>query len=118
MRSLITITLCISLAFATTIKQECKPICMKDCTEVGREDVGNNCVMMFGMGPDGPGWYWFDDEGSDHVGNPMPSRTCQDSCTETCDNLCKQGGDGQPAEDRGYGYGRGYGGYGRRGYYG
>ena len=72
-----------------------------------------HCMMMFGMGPDGSGWYWVDAEGSDRSGSPVPSRTCQESCVLTCDKLCEAKGEedgGMVAGDR---YGYGYGGYGR-----
>ena len=75
--------------------------------EAGSGDVGGtNCVMVFGTGPKGFGWYGSDDEGSDHLG------TCKKSCKATCDILCmpeEEGDDGQVAEDRWnfyYGYGR------------
>ena len=111
MRTFIAITLLSSVAFAATINKACKPTCTADCKEVGSGDVrGTNCVMVFGTGPTGQGWYWIDNEGIDHLG------TCQESCEETCDNLCKlggEGGNGQVAEDRSYGYGGyGHGGHG------
>ena len=120
MRSFIAIALFSSVVLAATIEKKCKPNCMKDCMKAGSEDVwGTNCVMIFGNGPNGQGWYWFDDEGNDHLGSPMPVGRCQESCWKTCNNICSpegEGGDGQVAADRGYGYG-GYGGYrGGRGY--
>ena len=40
MRSHIAFALLISVAFGATIKEDCKPNCMKDCMEVGYGDVG------------------------------------------------------------------------------
>ena len=105
MRTFIAIALFSSVAIAATIKDECKPNCVKDCIEVGSGDVGGtNCVMVFGNGPKGLGWYWLDDEGSGNLGSPMRMGTCQESCEKTCNNICspeQEGGDDeQVAEDR------------------
>ena len=98
MRTFIAIALFSSVAIAATIKDECKPNCVKDCIEVGSGDVGGtNCVMVFGIGPNGPGWYGSNEEGNDHRG------TCQESCLATCNILCmpkREGSDGGVAEDR------------------
>ena len=114
MRTFIAIALLSSVVFAATIKEECKPNCMKDCTEVGSGDPGTNCMMVFGSGPDGPGWYCFDDEGNDHLGSPVPTGTCRESCEKTCNSICspEEGAEEQVAADRYYGYQR-RGGYGR-----
>ena len=72
---------------------------------------GTHCMMVFGNGPNGLGWYWVDTEGCDHRGSLVPSRTCEESCVLTCQKLCEakvEEDDGMVAEDRGYGYGRGY----------
>ena len=112
---IISIALCSSLALAATIDQVCKPNCMKDCTDVGNGDVGGtNCVMVFGTGSNGLGWYGSDDNGNDQLG------TCRESCEAVCELMCTPRGegsdDGQEADDRwlayrGYGRRGGYGGY-------
>ena len=124
---IIIITMIGSVAFAATINVDCKPHCMKDCSEVASVNVGStDCLIMFGMGPQGEGWYW-PEEGCGHIGKPKAgrrNRTCQESCELTCDNLCKPkgvGDDGVVVADRQragrslvaterYGYGH----YGRR----
>merc|ERR1719229_1430812 len=110
MRTLIAITLIGSVAFAASSNEDCKPHCLKDCLELAGKNVGStDCLMMFGMGPEGKGWYW-PDEGYGQIGKPKAgrrSRTCPESCELTCGNLCKpkgDGDDGQVAADR-YGYG-------------
>ena len=117
MRALIAITLVGSVSFAASINEDCKPHCMKDCLEVASGNVGStDCLMMFGMGPEGKGWYW-PEEGCGQIGKPeagRKSRTCQESCELTCLNLCKpkrDHADGPVVADRYYGYGY-------RGYYG
>ena len=119
MRRFITISLLCSVAFAATINGECKSNCMRDCTEVGSGDVGGtHCLMMFGMGPDGHGWYWVDTEGCDHTGDPVPVKTCRESCKLTCENMCKpkrEDDNALVAGDRSYGYyGYGFYMYGRK----
>ena len=116
MKAFIAITLIGSVAFAASINEKCKPHCMKGCLEVAGWNAGStNCLMMFGMGPAGEGWYW-PEEGCGQIGKPKAgrrSRTCQESCELTCDNLCKPMGDGDNgpvAADRYYGY-YGYGRY-------
>ena len=92
MRAVIAITLFGSVAFAASINEDCKPHCMKDCLEVaGGNDRSTDCLMMFGMGPEGKGWYW-PEEGCGQIGKPKAgrsSRTCPESCELTCDNMCK-----------------------------
>ena len=94
----------------------CKPDCVEDCMGLGSRDEWDSCMMVFGMGPLGPGWYSADDSGRDNL------RTCRESCEAACENICMQPEEGrneQIEEDRGYGrgyrsygYGRRYGGYG------
>ena len=92
MRSLIALTLVVSVSFAATINEDCKPRCLNDCLDWASGNVGStNCPMMFGMGPEGEGWYWLE-EGCDQTGKPKAaerSRTCQESCELICDNMCK-----------------------------
>ena len=109
MRSYIAFALLCSMAFAATIKEDCKPNCMTDCMEVGNEDKeGTHCTMVFGNGPNGLGWYGSDDNGSDQLGSPMPVRTCQESCKATCNIICMAEGEARDGEAvavlRQYGY--------------
>merc|ERR1712117_340294 len=92
MRALIAITLLGSVSFAATVNEDCKSPCMEDCLKWAEGNVGStDCPMMFGMGPEGEGWYWLE-EGCDQSGKPKAaerSRTCPESCELTCDNMCK-----------------------------
>ena len=109
MRSYIAFALLCSMAFAATIKEDCKPNCMRDCMEVGNRDKeGTHCTMVFGSGPNGLGWYGSDDNGSDQLDSPMPVRTCQESCKATCNIMCMPKGEARDGEAvavlRQYGY--------------
>lgn len=101
MRALIAIALVGSVSFAASVNEDCKSRCLNDCLEMADGNVvSDDCLMLFGMGPEGEGWYW-KEEGCDsfclvwewdRIGEPNAadrSRTCQESCGLTCDNLCK-----------------------------
>ena len=116
MRTLIAITLVGSVALAAAVKEDCKPHCIKDCLEVAGRNAGStDCLMMFGMGPEGEGWYWpsvtvaLIKQISGHIVEPnagLRGRPCQESCQLTCNNICKpmeDGGDKKVAANR-YGY--------------
>ena len=96
MRSHIALGLLCSMAFATTIKEDCKPKCMKDCMEVGNGDKeGTHCRMVFGLG-----------QMTMAVTNwEVP---CQSACERTCNIICMPKGEvrnGEAvAEDRKYGF--------------
>ena len=96
MRCYIAFTFLCSMAFATTIKEACKPNCIKDCMEVGNEDrEGTHCRMVFGFG-----------RMTMAVTNWEVS--CQLACERTCNIICvpkEEVRNGQAvAEDRKYGF--------------
>jgi len=95
MRAFIVIALFCSVAFADTNNQEeCEPACAKDCKAEASKypGDGNNCRMVFGVGPNGRGWYGTDDEGNDLA-------TCEESCEATCRVLCNPREDEYEDED-------------------
>ena len=101
MKSSIILALLCSMSLAATISGRCEQKCQEECIEVGKKYEGSSrsCLMVYGTGHKGLGWYIADSNGDNNL------VTCSKSCEETCDILCtstKTGNGQMEEEDRQY----------------